>query len=57
MDKKDDDKIKVIKKVSRELHKGMPQGGRHGTKKGDRGYTRKIKHKKSERSVREGAEA
>jgi hypothetical protein len=39
-------KVKDIKKISRDLHKGMPKGGSHGTKKGDKGYTRKVKHKK-----------
>jgi hypothetical protein len=38
--------IKAIKRAARELHKDMPAGGRHGTKKGKRGYTRKPKHKK-----------
>jgi hypothetical protein len=37
--------IKLIKKAARELHKGMPTGGLHGTKKGKKGYSRKEKHK------------
>ncbi len=39
------DTIKALKAASREIHKGMPRGGRQGTKKGKRGYTRKLKHK------------
>ena len=39
------DKIKAIKKAAREIHRGMPKGGRHGSKKGKRGYTRHPKHK------------
>ena len=34
---------KILRRESRKLR--MPQGGRHGTKKGGKGYTRKVKHK------------
>jgi len=37
--------LKAIKRASREIHKGMKRGGRHGSPKGKRGYTRKVKHK------------
>ena len=38
------DTIKAIKAASRKLHADMPRGGRQGTPKGKRGYTRKLKH-------------
>ena len=37
--------IKAIRKISREIHKGMKRGGPQGPKKGKRGYQRKTKHK------------
>lgn len=37
--------IKALKASSRKIHKEMPRGGRQGTKRGNRGYTRKTKHK------------
>ena len=40
-----DSTLSVIRKVSREINKHMPRGGRQGTPKGKRGYTRKTKHK------------
>lgn len=42
------DTIKALKAASREIHKEMPRGGRQGTKKGKRGYTRKPKHSNKE---------
>lgn len=42
------DTIKAIKAASRKLHADMPRGGRQGTKKGKRGYTRKQKHANKE---------
>jgi len=44
-----DDTIKAIRKAAREIHKAMPKGGRQGSKKGARGFTRHPKHKKGER--------
>jgi len=44
-----DEKIKAIRKASREIHAGMKRGGRHGSPKGKKGYTRKVKHKKGGR--------
>ena len=41
-----DDTLKAIRRASRELFKQMPRGGRQGSKKGKRGYSRKIKHSK-----------
>lgn len=41
----DQEKAKAIRRAARELHRGMPQGGRHGSPKGKRGYTRKAKHR------------
>ena len=39
-------KIDIAKFLRRESRKvRLPQGGRHGTKKGLKGYTRKRKHK------------
>lgn len=35
---------KAVRRAARLLHKGMPRGGRHGTPKGKKGYTRKVKH-------------
>lgn len=40
--------LKLIKKASRTIHKGMKRGGRHGTKKGAKGYKRHSKHKSKE---------
>ena len=40
------DKVKAIRRAARALHKGMPAGGRHGSKKGDKGYKRQPKHPK-----------
>jgi hypothetical protein len=37
--------VKLIKKASRELHKGMKRGGFHSPPKGKKGYTRKEKHR------------
>jgi len=34
----------LLRKASRELHKGMKPGGPQGTKKGKKGYSRKNKH-------------
>lgn len=34
----------ALRRGARQQHKGMPTGGRHGTKKGAKGYTRKRKH-------------
>ena len=39
-----DDLARAIRRASRETNK-MPRGGRHGTKKGAKGFTRKVKHK------------
>ncbi len=39
------DMVKALRRASRELHKGMPRGGRHGSPKGAKGYTRKQKHR------------
>ena len=37
--------IDIAKEMRRASRKApMPQGGRHGTRKGKRGYTRKVKH-------------
>ena len=36
---------KILRRESRKLR--MPKGGRHGTKKGKKGYSRKLKHPKS----------
>tara|TARA_Y100000310_G_C20629264_1_gene787683 strand:- start:745 stop:888 length:144 start_codon:yes stop_codon:yes gene_type:complete len=37
--------IDIAKLMRRESRKArLPQGGRHGTRKGKRGYTRKVKH-------------
>jgi len=47
------DRIKALKKASREIHKGMPKGGRHGPPKGKKGYTRKVKHKNRPNEARE----
>ena len=40
-----EERARLLRKASRLLHKGMPAGGRHGTRKGKAGYTRKAKHK------------
>lgn len=37
--------VKLARAIARALHKGMPAGGKHGTKKGRKGYTRKEKHR------------
>lgn len=35
----------LVKRIRRESRKAlMPKGGRHGTQKGGRGYSRKTKH-------------
>ena len=39
-----DDLVRAIRRVSRATNK-MPSGGRHGTRKGAKGYTRKAKDK------------
>ena len=38
------DLVKALRRASRDIHKGMPRGGRQGSKKGAKGYTRKRKH-------------
>ena len=44
MAKMDNEEIaKAMRRASRKMQ--LPQGGRHGTKKGGKGYTRKVKHK------------
>jgi hypothetical protein len=40
--------VKDLKRASREVHKDMPKGGPQSTKKGDKGYNRKQKHKNSD---------
>ncbi len=45
MDKPPIDVAKILRRISREEHKGMKRGGPQGTKKGKRGYSRKTKHK------------
>lgn len=42
---KSSDRSRTIRRMSREQNKGMPTGGPQTTKKGDKGYTRKQKHK------------
>jgi len=42
------DKIKAIKKASRELFRDMPKGGRHVSKR-DKARRRKAKHAKREK--------
>lgn len=42
------DRIKSIKRASREIHKGMPKGGAIPSKK-DKARRRKAKHAKRER--------
>ena len=42
------DLVKALRRASRHVHKGMPRGGRQGSKKGAKGYTRKRKHPKKE---------
>jgi len=37
------DVAKEMRRASRKIR--MPQGGRHGTPKGARGFSRKVKHK------------
>jgi len=44
MTTKTSDLVRAIRRASRETNK-MPSGGRHGTKKGAKGFTRKVKHK------------
>ena len=44
-DSKSVDVVKILRRASRELHKGMRPGGPQGTKKGKKGYTRKAKHR------------
>lgn len=36
----------ILRGISREQHKGMKPGGFHSSRKGERGYNRKTKHKK-----------
>ena len=38
--------ITLLRRASRELHKGMKPGGFHSSPKGKKGYDRKRKHKK-----------
>ena len=40
------DLARALRAAARRIHSGMPPGGRQGTKKGKRGYTRKAKHPK-----------
>jgi hypothetical protein len=47
------DIVKQIRRGSREVHKDMPTGGPQSTKKGDKGYNRKKKHKKSDETIGE----
>ena len=42
------DLVKALRAAARRIHFGMPRGGRQGTKKGKRGYTRKPKHVKKD---------
>lgn len=37
--------LKSVRRAARLLHRGMPRGGAHTTKKGAKGYTRKVKHR------------
>lgn len=38
------DLARIVRRVSRTKSK-MPTGGTHGTRKGAKGYTRKVKHR------------
>ena len=40
--------VKDIARNSRKIHEGMPKGGPQSSKKGDKGYNRKQKHKKQD---------
>lgn len=43
------DTIKALRRAARKIHRDMPRGGRQGTPKGQRGYTRKVKHPKRDK--------
>lgn len=49
------DKVKQIRKMSREIHKDVNQGGAgpHSSKKGAKGYNRKQKHKSDDTTIGE----
>ena len=38
------ERVKAVRRAARKIHAGMKTGGAIGTKKGKRGYSRKVKH-------------